>query len=1030
MTLRRKTILALGPVLAGAIGGLLIASRLLLLRSFGRLEAAETRQNVDRAVEALSQELIQLNRETSNTAIWDKAYTFVQGHSPSFIREDVGYGQASDLAQRKLNLELYLDKSGGTVFGEGFDLSKSSELPIPSGAEAALRSLLVRTNPSSGLAGILELPDGPMMVAAHSILPTQGDGPSSGWLIRGRWLDSSEIQRLADTTHLSLAAWSANSSHLPLDFKAVRSQLDASRQPVVQPLSRETIAGYTVLSSLEGKPVLLLRVALPRGIYAEGLRSVRYSLVSVVLAGLIFGVLVLVLLEKTVLERLDALNKSVRQIGAKGDLAERVPVTGSDELAHLAGSINRTLEDLEHARKKQREAEAARTASESTFRLLFANNPLPMWVYDSETLKLLEVNEAARDHYGYSREEFLQQSIRDIQLSEQPESPPGGASTAGTGLQSSKECSHRLKDGRVISVDIVSHTLEWNGRQAVVAVAQDVTMRRLAEAELVRAKEAAEEASCAKSEFLANMSHEIRTPMNGILGMTELALENPFNDAQREYLLMAKNSAESLLGIIDDILDFSKIEAGKLGLDPSEFDLRPCLEEATQPLVLRAQEKHLGLTCELASEIPARVIGDPLRLRQVIINLLGNAIKFTERGSVSLRAEVESCDPTNVRLHFSVSDTGIGIAPEKQQLIFEAFSQADGSTSRKYGGTGLGLAICSRLVKIMDGRIWVESEIGRGTTFHFTARFGVANAMNAAESQGQPYASVPFDEKSGKDLAAETGMRPLKVLLAEDNFVNQRLARRLLEKRGHAVTVVANGEDALARIEQEPFDVVLMDVQMPEMDGVEATQAIRSRERKTGGHLPIIAITAHAMKGDREKYLAAGMDAYLAKPIRQQELWSVVESFPRIPYQDYLRAPLAAARPQFAEAFAQAPSEPKATSPPPALDRQATLEKISDDENLLGEMASLFLGNLDSMLAKIREAAARGDASALERAAHALKGSVVNFAADEGYQAALDVEYYARQGLLASAAAACERLEQAMARLRPSIEELVSLSSR
>jgi PAS domain S-box-containing protein len=1024
MTLRKKTGLILGPVLAGAIGALFVASRLVLVESFGRLEAAQTRQNVDRALGALAEDLAHLSQECHNAAAWDDAYAFIQDRNPDFIRTNIGYGKASDPAQRGLNLELYLDSTGARVFGEGFDLSSWSERPVPTGVEETLLPLLASNDASAGLSGIVDLPDGPMMVAAHAIVATQRNSPSRGWLIMGRWLDSNEIRRLADTTQLSLTAQAVNGSQLPPDFEAARSHLDGSRQAVVQPLSGETIAGYTVLNSLEGKPVLLLRVDLPRSTYAEGLRSIRYSLASLVVAGLIFGSLVLLLLERTVLAPLDALNKSVRRIGAKGDLAERVPVEGNDELAALAGSINRTLDDLEQARRKQEEAEAARTASESTFRLLFTGNPLPMWLYDSNTLKFLEVNEAAQAHYGYSHDEFLQMRISDIRPPEEVGNPLKDLSRPRPALQSSRECRHKLKDGRVISVEIVSHTLEWKARQAVVVVAQDVTVRKQTQAELISAKEAAEEASRAKSEFLANMSHEIRTPMNGILGMTELALDSPLNHEQRECLVMVKKSAQSLLGIIDDILDFSKIEAGKFGLDSSRFDLRSCLEEAIHPVALRAQEKGLALNYEVSPAVPARLLGDPLRLRQVIINLLGNAIKFTERGGVSLCAEVESCDNRNVRLHISVSDTGIGIPPEKQKLIFEAFSQADGSTSRKYGGTGLGLAICSRLIQIMEGLIWVESQMGCGSTFHFTACFGVADPIDAVDSPAPAGLPASVVEDPRGELVAPTSFQPLRILLAEDNFVNQRLALRLLEKRGHSATVVRTGREALERLEQEPFDLVLMDVQMPEMDGVEATEAIRARERETGGHLPIIAITAHAMNGDREKYLASGMDAYLPKPIRQQDLWSLIESFPRISRPASPPAPVAAAQPDSARTATQSGPESGAVPGPPALDREAALERLGGDVNLLSELASLFLGNSDSMLAKIREASACGDALALERAAHALKGSVGNFAAEEAYQAALDVEYHARQGLLTGAAEACERLERAMVRLRPCIEAL------
>ena len=484
---------------------------------------------------------------------------------------------------------------------------------------------------------------------------------------------------------------------------------------------------------------------------------------------------------------------------------------------------------------------------------------------------------------------------------------------------------------------------------------------------------------------------------------------------------MLKSSAQSLLGIVDDILDVSTIEAGKFGLDPSEFALKSCVAEAMQTIASRAQEKHLSLHCEIASGVPARVTGDPLRLRQVIINLLGNAVKFTEKGAVSVRTELKSCDEREVRLHFSVSDTGIGVPSEKQKMIF-ALSQADGSASRNFGGTGLGLAICSRLVNIMGGEIWVESEVGRGTTFHFTACFGRAKSSEAAGSGSEPDSQVLPVHTSHAGCGEGAAFQPLRILLAEDNFVNQRLARRLLEKRGHSVTVAGNGEEVLAQLDKETFDLVLMDVQMPQMDGVETTQAIRIREQERGGHLPIVAITAHAMKGDREKYVAAGMDAYLPKPIRQQDLVSLVESIQGVSEQ-FVPATVNGSPPVSVDRVAV----PKAVSRPATLDREATLEKLGGDVNLLDELTSLFLRDVDSMLDRLREAAACGDASELGRAAHRLKGAIGNFVAGEAYQAALDVEHYARQGLLSSAVEACERLEGPMARLRFSLVALLGL---
>jgi CheY-like chemotaxis protein/anti-sigma regulatory factor (Ser/Thr protein kinase) len=388
--------------------------------------------------------------------------------------------------------------------------------------------------------------------------------------------------------------------------------------------------------------------------------------------------------------------------------------------------------------------------------------------------------------------------------------------------------------------------------------------------ELRGAMEAAESASRSKSEFVANMSHEIRTPMNGILGTTDLALESGPGPEQAEYLRMIKASADSLLTIINDVLDFSKIEAGRLDLDPVEFDLREGIESAARLLALRAHEKGLELTCEVKPDTPRTVIGDAARLRQVIVNLLGNAIKFTRSGEVTLMAGVEAMDGDRAILHFCVRDTGIGIAPEKQKTIFEAFTQADSSITRLFGGTGLGLTIASRLVGMLGGRIWVESEPGRGSSFHFTARFAVAPTSIPA-----PVPAPSYPEHNGIDRSATPAR--LNILIAEDNPTNQHLLRRILEKRGHAAVVACDGREALNALSRQEFDLVLMDVQMPEMDGLQTTAVIREQERSSGRHQKIIALTAHAMKGDEERCLAAGMDGYLSKPIQIRQLAEVLE---------------------------------------------------------------------------------------------------------------------------------------------------------
>jgi signal transduction histidine kinase/ActR/RegA family two-component response regulator len=418
--------------------------------------------------------------------------------------------------------------------------------------------------------------------------------------------------------------------------------------------------------------------------------------------------------------------------------------------------------------------------------------------------------------------------------------------------------------------------LHW---KEIIVILRDITERTRAErrihqyaeevqeknAELASALATAREATLLKGRFLANMSHEIRTPMNGVIGMTALVLQSDLTAEQRGYLDIVGSSADSLLVIINDILDFSKMEAGKLSLDPIEFDLAGKIDEIMQLLAPRAKEKKIRLAHSVAANVPARLIGDPGRWRQIVMNLVGNAIKFTEQGEVVVRVELGARHSDGDTLHVSVSDTGIGIAAEKQSAIFDSFSQADASTTRKFGGTGLGLSIASQLTRLMGGRIWVKSVPSIGSVFHVEIPFQLIPADSLPAVQISP-------------SAQPEGFRPIRVLMAEDNAVNALLASILLKKAGHQVTHVVTGRKALDALALHEFDLILMDVQMPDMDGMEATGLIRRAEITTGRHIAIVAFTAHAMAEDRKRFLVAGADGYLTKPFSPDQLDAVIES--------------------------------------------------------------------------------------------------------------------------------------------------------
>jgi two-component system sensor histidine kinase/response regulator len=812
----------------------------------------------------------------------------------------------------------------------------------------------------------------------------------------------------------------------------------------------------------------------------------------------------------------------------------------------------------------RRRAEEALRASDARFRSLTRSNVMGiLMVHQDGTIS--EANDAFLDLVGYSREEFQAGRLRWDKLTA-PEyawlDRQGVDQLMTTGASPPWEKELVRKDGSRVPV-LNGLAILKGSRDRCLCFVLDISTQKEAEAQLKRAKEAADQANRAKSAFVANISHEIRTPMNAILGMTELLLDTPVSPEQRDYLTVVQESADSLLSLINNVLDFSKIEAGKLDIEHVEFGLRDTVAGILKSLAVAAHKRGLELVLNLEPAVPNRVIGDPIRLRQILVNLVGNAIKFTEKGDVVVRLSVDSREQSTALLHVAVSDTGIGIPHEKRESVFLAFEQGDGSRARKYGGTGLGLAICARLVELIGGRIWFENNLAGGTTFHATGRFGlveseeitlaalpgerqdlhdlrvlvvddnpasraaledclkswgmqprvVGNAWAAQDlverqsTRDEPFAvalvdahmpgfdgfsfanwlrraaagrvgptvmllhsvdrasdlarcdeigvaayvNKPIDHSELFDTllallvrqdengtvvrAADEEPAPvyrvtgLRILLAEDSPFNQKLARGVLGKRGHQLVVANNGHEAVALADSREFDLIFMDIQMPEMDGLEATKRIRAREQETGRRVPIIAMTAQAVKGMRERCLSVGMDDYLVKPVRAREIYDKIEAL------FAGRAILASASSPTALA-ASTPVSPPFASPvaveratgPSAINWDSAIAVVNGDRELLGEIVAAFLIEGPTLAEQIRRALASADAVELRRGAHTLKGALRTLGIESAAELASELEEIGRAGDLARASATMARLESQLDQILSEAKSFASAS--
>jgi PAS domain S-box-containing protein len=776
-------------------------------------------------------------------------------------------------------------------------------------------------------------------------------------------------------------------------------------------------------------------------------------------------------------------------------------------------------------------AEAAQKQSDARFRTLVQSNLIGVITAGIDG-SILDANDAFLQLVQYTREDLREGKLRWDEITP-PEHRPLDEwvleQLQKHGVCPPWEKDYIRKDGQRVPVLLGVTMLEDSSEQCI-CFALDMSQRKEVERQLKLAKEEADAANRAKSQFLANMSHEIRTPMNAIIGMTELVLNTPLSAQQREYLTIVLDSGEALLEIINDVLDYSKMEAGGFHLDEAVFDIRECLGDAIRSLAIKAHPVMVEMTYEVDQEVPQRLIGDAGRLRQVVLNLVGNAIKFCEQGEISLRVQVDDPHPSSggVQLRFTVTDTGIGIRPEDLQRIFEAFVQVDSTSTRQYGGAGLGLAISAKFVDMMGGRIWAESEPGQGSRFIFVAQFGVATDQEwpehplseladsarvllvddnanqrrilgdvlagwgidavcvanphqfweAIDNVQHPFQVAIIDSHLGSDdgfqlaerlaergpeqslpivmmlashstsdigrcqdlgaahllkpvkhsdlfdriaeVLGATGFviessspseddqslgRSLKILLAEDSLINQKLAVGLLERQGHQVQVANNGREAVEAVEQEEFDLILMDVQMPELDGLQATRTIRRQERTTGRHIPIMAMTAHAMPGDREMCLAAGMDDYLTKPIRSADLVSRIGKLLGI------------------RSLQSDPTPPRLVTG--TIDWPTALSTVNGDHRLLKEVIEAYFEESPRLMDQMTLAIEEGDHVTLQRCAHTLKGSMRFLGAQTGYEMALELETAAQDNESGRFRTLLDRLRCGTEGLEPALRRYV-----
>jgi PAS domain S-box-containing protein len=927
-----------------------------IVHRLAELDKTEALNNMNRVMLAGQQLEDHLDAICFGLAVNDVMYEFAESGDTALVERKL----SEDIFRMADLSVIYICKNDGTaLWSRTYDSATQGSVEISEFPASGLPPDFALIVPPDDIGkhwdGFLRTSAGPLQVVCRPILTGVGEGPIRGTVIVGRLADQRRIDNIKRQTQVEFELQDPlkDLDRLELPFWI---QVSMTRNFAIGYPTDDLLRAHGLITDTRGFPLMMLSVDTPKTVGAAAASVMQTSVLFTVMAALaIIGILVY-FVHHLVEIPLQQIGAHMQRIEATAD--PRVPFP-----YHFSGEFGRLAKSLTHMLNRLGEAQASLRDSELRFRSL-TDSAMDGIVSADASARIISWNKGAERMFGYTAAEVVGKPLSVI-LPERIKIDPADVvrrieEHIAAGPGHTLEFTGRRKDGSEFPLDMSAGAWDAQEGRFYSGILRDTTLRKQTLEALENARDAAEASNRAKTQFLASMSHEIRTPMNGVVGMTEILAATDLAAPQRRCVEGIRQSADALLDIINDVLDLSKIEADRVELEKIPFNPVDLLQQIVWSLQPAARKKQLELSCVSGEGLPEYTEGDPARIRQILVNLVGNAIKFTEEGSCEATL-VREIQGDGAMLHFAVKDTGIGIDPSIQDVIFERFSQADASITRKYGGTGLGLTICRRLAELMGGRVWVQSTPGRGSTFHFTL---------PARPCGPP--QVPAGDDSSFDL--QVPMRRLKVLVAEDTKMNQDLFVIFLEGLGHDVHLVENGQQAIEALARDQYDVVLMDVEMPVMDGMQATRLIRKPETGTlDPGIPVIAVTAHALIGDRERFLEAGMNDYVSKPIDFRGLRMAL-----------LRA--TAGRDYVLEDDASARTGRLLSG------RADALARLGGSENALLRMDAIFREDAPSKLEDLLQGIAARDIDAARRAAHSLKNMSATIGAMKLSQIAADIE--------------------------------------